>query len=65
MYIGFGDYTALGGHHYFLTLVNRTTCYVWTYDMRELSGKDAIKYLQEFRLDVGRLPSKFYNDFDN
>ena len=32
--------------------------------MRDLSGTDVIQSLQEYRINAGRLPSKFYIDFD-
>ena len=64
MDIGYGDCVALGRHRYILALVNRATCYVWTYGIRALSGTDIIYFLQVFRLSAGRLPSKFYTDFE-
>ena len=63
--IWYGGCVALGGHCYILTLINRYTRYVWTYGKREISGAYVIQYLQEFRLDAVRLPSKFYTYFEN
>ena len=60
MDINYLDYVSLRGHNYLLALIDRATCYVWTYVMRALSGSEVIEALKKICLDSGQLTSKVF-----
>ena len=60
MEIEYGDWIKLMLNQYIRTLIECSRGNVLTYDMHALSGSDTIQALQQFCLDVGQLPSRFY-----
>jgi hypothetical protein len=56
------DCVSVGGFHYALILVDRATCYNWTFGLNTLSSSDIISALRLFRASAGRLARTFYCD---
>ena len=56
------DCVSVGGYRYALILVDRATCYNWTFGLNTLSSSDIISALRLFRVSAGRLARTFYCD---
>jgi hypothetical protein len=64
MDIMFGDCVAVGGYHYSLVVVDRTTHYNWTFGLKSFSSEDIIYALRFFQAAAGLLARCFYSDCD-
>ena len=64
MDIVFGDYVALGGHHYDLILVDVATIYCWLYLISYLSSTSITFALDIFKSEAVQLPKRFHSNFD-
>jgi hypothetical protein len=60
--IAFVDCVSLGGFRYALILVDRATCYNWTFGLKDLSSASIISALCLFRASAGSLAHCFYSD---
>jgi hypothetical protein len=60
MAIAFGDCLLVGGYHYALILVDRSTPYNWTFGLKSLSFKCILSALRLFRVATGPLTCWFY-----
>jgi hypothetical protein len=64
--IGFGDCKSAGnGALYCFILVDRATRYSWIHPMRSLHHDSLKNTLQQWLIDFGGSPKRFYTDFDH
>ncbi len=64
MDIAFGDCVSVGGFCYALILVDRATCYNWTFSLKDLTSASIISALRLFKASAGSLARTFYSDCD-
>ena len=64
MDIGYGSGIAVGGQKYCLMLVDATSRKKWVYGLVNLQGTSIVNQLQQFFIDVGRVPHLIQTDFD-
>ena len=64
MDIAYGDVTAPGGIKYTLLVVDRKTRFTYTLPLKNCKGESIILCLKKLKTMEGKLPTKFYTDFD-
>jgi hypothetical protein len=60
--IAFGDCLSVGGFHYVLVLVDRATCYNWTFGLKDVCSTSILNTLRLFHAAAGSLARCFYCD---